>query len=84
MAKDVIANDEILPVRRVTRDGGSYAVRCPHCKDIIGIEGDDLSEIRGEQYQHRRREYPGPNGPKYNGCDGWMEVTPGAAFVKEL
>ena len=74
----------ILPVKMVSKDGGDYCVRCPHCKAIIGIEGDDMSEVQGEQLQHRRREYAGPNGPRFNGCDGWLEVTPDARFVKEL
>lgn len=74
----------ILAVRRVGRDGGDYVVKCPHCKTIIGIEGDDMSEIRGEQYQHKRREYQGPRGPRYVGCDGWMEVDHDAVFVREL
>lgn len=74
----------ILPVRRVSREGGEYIVKCPHCEVIIGIEGDDMSQIRGEQYQHRRREYPTPRGTKSVGCDGWMEVTNNASFVREL
>lgn len=74
----------ILPVRKVTRDGGDYAVACPHCKDIIGIEGEDLSEIRGEQFHHRKREYPGPKGSKSIGCDGWLEVTQDAIFSRTL
>ena len=54
----------ILTVQRVSRDGGDYVVQCPHCQSIIGVDGEDMSEIRGEQYQHRRREYPGPRGTK--------------------
>ncbi len=63
--------DEIRTVKRVTRDGDGYAVICPHCNRVIGIEGDDLSEIRGEQYQHRS-------------CGGWLEVSHDAVFVKQL
>ena len=74
----------ILPVKRVTKDGGDYAVKCPHCGDIIGVEGDDLSEIRGEQFQHKKRHWQGPYGPKSSGCDGWLEVTHNAVFVSEL
>jgi hypothetical protein len=76
--------DLILTVRRVSKDGGGYVVKCPHCEFVIGIEGDDLSEIRGEQFQHRRREYPGPNGPRSSGCDGWLAVSRNAVFVREL
>lgn len=74
----------ILPVKRVSKDGGDYCVKCPHCGEIIGIQGDDMSEIRGEQFQHKKREYPGPRGMKTSGCDGWLEVTQNAVFVKEL
>lgn len=64
-------SDEILEVSKVSKDGGDYCVICPHCKDLIGIEGDDLSEIQGEQYQHKR-------------CGGWLEVSNDAHFVKGL
>lgn len=63
--------DEIITVHTVTKDGGDYTVRCPHCKALIGLEGDDLSEVRGEQYQHRA-------------CGGWLEVSQDARFVKSL
>lgn len=61
--------NEILTVHKVTKDGGDYTVMCPHCKSLIGLEGDDLSEIRGEQFQHRA-------------CGGWLEVSHDARFVK--
>lgn len=64
-------SDEILTVNLVSRDGGSYCIRCPHCKEIIGIEGDDMSEIQGEQYQHRQ-------------CGGWSQISYVARYVKEL
>ena len=64
-------SDEILTVKLVTRDGGNYAIRCPHCKQIIGIDGEDLSEICGEQYHHLR-------------CDGWSQISYDARYVKEL
>lgn len=38
---------------------------------LIGLEGDDLSQIRGEQFQHKH-------------CGGWLEVTPDARFVPVL
>lgn len=63
--------NEILTVHKVTKDGGDYTVRCPHCKALIGLEGDDLSEVRGEQFQHRA-------------CAGWLEVSQDARFVKSL
>ena len=66
-----MATDEILTVNRVSKDGGDYVVKCPHCSRIIGIEGDDLSEIRGEQYQHRA-------------CGGWLQVDHDARFVRAI
>jgi len=65
------ATDEIKTVRRVSKDGGDYVVKCPHCKRIMGIEGDDLSEIRGEQY-------------KDPVCGGWVGLSHTAYFVREL
>lgn len=77
------ATDEILTVNKVIKDNdGTYCVECPHCKAIIGIEGDSLNDIRGEQYQHKRREYPGPHGMRSVGCDGWLEVSFDARMVK--
>lgn len=80
-----MSDDLILDVKRVSRDDGEYIVKCPHCKQIIGIEGDDLSEIRGEQYQHKRREIPRFDGSvRVLGCDGWMQVHSDAHYVAEL
>jgi len=64
--------DEILTVHHVTYDWGSYAVRCPHCKEFIYVEGDHMDEIRGEQYQHK------------TGCGGWFEVSFDAKFVDRI
>lgn len=73
---EVQATDEILIVHRVIRDGdGTLCVKCPHCKTIIGIEGNRLSEVRGEQYQHRRKTYQTQHGTRSIGCDGWLEVS---------
>jgi hypothetical protein len=76
--------DLILTVHRVSRDGGDYVVKCPHCHTVIGVEGDDMGEVRGEQYQHRRREYQGPRGVRSVGCDGWLEISHDATFAREL
>jgi hypothetical protein len=65
------STDEIIPVSRVSRDGDGYCVRCPHCKAVIGIEGDDLQEIVGEQYRHRA-------------CGGWLSVAFDARYVKAV
>lgn len=63
--------NEIKTVHHVSKDGGEYVVCCPHCGSIIGVEGDCLNEIQGEQYVHKP-------------CGGWLEVDYGARFVKEL
>lgn len=76
--------DEILTVKLVSRDGGDYCVICPHCKQVIGIEGDDISEVLGEQYQHKKRERLGSRGIRSSGCDGWLQISSDARFVKEL
>lgn len=71
-AENLFASDETLLVSQVGRDTDrSYTARCPHCHEVIGLEGDDIDEIRGEQYQHKR-------------CGGWLEVCNAAAFVHEL
>jgi len=70
-APQQMASDEIKTVRCVSKDGGDYVVRCPHCCSIIGIEGDDLSDIHGEQYRHRA-------------CGGWLMVDYDARYVREL
>ena len=67
-------DDEIKMVHRVTRDGGDYTVICPHCKRMIAIEGDDLSEIRGAQYDHTNAR----------GCGGTFEISRRAIYVSEL
>jgi hypothetical protein len=64
-------NVGIEPVNQVARDGGDYVIRCPHCQQTYGIEGDDLSEITGGQYQHRS-------------CGGWAQVNNSAAFKREI
>lgn len=79
--------DEILMVRRVSRDNdGSYIVACPHCQEVIGLEGEDLDELRGEQYQHRKRNILDGSGRRTIaiGCDGWLEVADDACYVREL
>ena len=77
-------SEELRPVARVAKDGGSYCVKCPHCNELIGVDGNDLSEIRGEQFQHRRRTWQGPNGMRSNGCDGWLQVSDYAVLVREI
>lgn len=64
-------SDEIKTVHRVSKDGGDYVVRCPHCDQVLGIEGDDLSEIQGEQYRHPA-------------CGGWLMVDYEARYVRAL
>lgn len=75
------ASNLILDVHIVSKDGGSYCVRCPHCKVVIGIDGEDMSEIRGEQFEHR---WLSVWSNEEKGCKGWFEVARNARFVREL
>lgn len=62
--------DFIFDVHHVARDlDRSLIVRCPHCQDVLGIEGIELDEVQGEQYQCHR-------------CDGWLEVSSDARMIK--
>lgn len=60
----------ILTVKRYSIDGGDLVVRCPHCKTVIGVEGQEGDDIRGEQFQHRSGK-----------CNGWLEVASDARRV---
>jgi hypothetical protein len=71
--------DEILTVRVVSKDGGDYICRCPHCGDIITTDATELDDVRGQQYQHRSRTRLGTSG-----CNGWLEISENARRVREL
>lgn len=71
--------NEILTVRVVSKDGGDYICRCPHCGDIITTDATELDEVRGQQYQHRI-----PNRDRPLGCGGWLEIADDARRVREL
>lgn len=63
-------NEPIYDVIHIARDNDmSIVCRCPHCQEVMGIEGDEPDDVRGEQYQCRR-------------CLGWMEVTYEAKLIK--
>ena len=62
-------DDYIYNVDHIVRNGDmSICCRCPHCQDVIGIEGDEFSDVRGEQYKCR--------------CGGWLEVSSTAVAIK--
>lgn len=64
-----MSDDYIYDVVHVARDHDrSLIVRCPHCQDIIGIDGYDLEEVQGEQYKCR--------------CGGWLQVDYDASMVR--
>ena len=64
-------DNEIKTVRRYTKDGGDWAIKCGHCKQIIGVEdGETDGTPRGEQYKCR--------------CGGWNDVATTATYVREL
>lgn len=80
-----IADNTILPVKRVSRTDGDYVVKCPHCQLVVAVEGEDLSEMRGEQFQHRRKaQLMESGGTQYVGCDGWLEISNDAYFVRRV
>lgn len=61
--------DYIFDVHQVARDTDMGIIcRCPHCQQVIGIEGEEFSDVRGEQYKCR--------------CGGWLEVSNSARRVK--
>lgn len=74
----------ILDVHEVFRDeDGSLCCVCPHCEDIIALDGHDLEDVQGEQYQHLRRSFPSGYGhTRHIGCDGWMQISSTARRVK--
>lgn len=53
----------IPTVRQVGFDGSTYTARCPHCSEIMDLEGEDFDDIRGEMYQHQQPH-----------CAAWMTV----------
>ena len=56
------ADQYIYEVHHLVRDDDmSICCRCPHCQDVIGIEGEEFDDVLGEQYQCR--------------CGGWFEVS---------
>ena len=59
----------IYDVHHLVRDNDmSICCRCPHCQQVIGIQGDEFDDVRGEQYQCR--------------CGGWFEVSYNARALK--
>lgn len=64
-----MADEYIYDVHHVARDTDrSLICRCPHCQDIIGIDGDDLEDVQGEQYTCR--------------CGGWFQIDYSARRIK--
>ena len=62
-------SDCIFDVHHIVRDSDmSICCRCPHCQSVIGIEGEEFSDVRGEQFQCR--------------CGGWLQVDYSAKALK--
>ncbi|AZD84965.1 hypothetical protein C4K14_3743 [Pseudomonas chlororaphis subsp. aureofaciens] len=62
-------SDFIYEVNHLVRDDDmSICCRCPHCQNVIGIEGEEFDDVCGEQYQCR--------------CGGWLEVSYSPAVLK--
>ena len=56
--------DEIKMVHTATFEGGDWAVKCPHCEQVLYVEGP----VRGEQYTHKSLVSDA-------GCGGMFEVS---------
>jgi len=64
-----VADDYIYDVIHLSRENDrSLICRCPHCQDVIGIDGDDLDDVYGEQYQYR--------------CSGWFQISDDARMLR--
>lgn len=64
-----MSDQYIYDVHHLVRDNDmSICCRCPHCQDVIGIQGEEFNEVRGEQYQCR--------------CRGWFEIAGSAVVLK--
>jgi hypothetical protein len=74
-----MAADEILTVRVVSKDGGDYICRCPHCGEVVTTDATELDEVRGLQYKHEVRTRFG-----ISGCGGWLEISQDARKAREL
>lgn len=49
-----MADDYIYDVHHLARDtDGSLICRCPHCQDIIALDGQDEEDVQGEQFTCR-------------------------------
>lgn len=64
-----MADEYIYDVHHVGRDyDRSLICRCPHCQRIIGIDGNGLDDVCGEQYQCR--------------CGGWFQISDDARMLR--
>ncbi len=64
-----MSDEYIYDVLHLARDSDrSLIVRCPHCQNVIGLDGDEPHDVVGEQYQCR--------------CGGSLQVSYDAYMVK--
>ncbi|WP_443699626.1 hypothetical protein [Pseudomonas sp.] len=64
-----MADEYIYDVKHLVRDNDmSLCCRCPHCQEVIGIQGEEPADAHGYQFSCR--------------CGGWFEVTYGAKLLK--
>lgn len=75
-----MASNEILMVNKIGRADGDYGCYCPHCGKLMFFSEDELSDIRGAQYQHTRII----NFRSSERCDGWFEVSTDARYSRIL
>jgi hypothetical protein len=65
----ITATNEILTVDRVLVEGSERYVKCPHCKQMVGLPS---GPVRGEQFHHNN----------YGGCCGWFDVSHDASCMR--
>ncbi|WP_236202207.1 hypothetical protein [Pseudomonas pseudonitroreducens] len=64
-----MADDYIYDVYHVARDtDGSLICRCPHCQEIRALDGHDVEDVQGEQYECH--------------CGGWYQIDSDAVRIR--
>lgn len=66
-----VAENLILDVTTVAKDGSDWCVKCPHCEVTVMLPS---GPVRGEQFKHSNA----------SGCGGWFEVSSTAKVIHGL
>ena len=75
-----MAKNEILTVSVLGRADREWGCFCPHCGRPMFFSEDNISDIRGEQYQHSRVI----NLMTGQRCNGWVEVDSRAGYDRRM